>query len=68
MPLFKFLTADPTTGNFEGRMIYRSDTDTIKFYDGSAWQALSTSTGDITGVTAGNGLSGGGSSGAVTLR
>ena len=64
---FQVLTADPTTGNFEGRMIYRSDTDTIKFYDGSAWQALSTSTGDITGVTAGNGLSGGGSSGAVTL-
>ena len=64
---FQVLTADPTTGNFEGRMIYRSDTDEIKFYDGSAWQALSTSTGDITGVTAGNGLSGGGSSGAVTL-
>ena len=64
---FQVLTADPTSGNFEGRMIYRSDTDEIKFYDGSAWQALSTSTGDITGVTAGNGLSGGGSSGAVTL-
>ena len=64
---FQVLTADPTTGNFEGRMIYRSDTDTIKFYDGSAWQALSTSTGDITGVTAGSGLGGGGNSGAVTL-
>ena len=64
---FQILTADPTTGNFEGRMIYRSDTDTIKFYDGSAWQALSTSTGDITGVTAGSGLGGGGNSGAVTL-
>ena len=64
---FQVLTADPTTGNFEGRMIYRSDTDEIKFYDGSAWQALSTSTGDITGVTAGSGLGGGGNSGAVTL-
>lgn len=64
---FQVLTADPTTGNFEGRMIYRSDTDVIKYYDGSAWQALSTSGGDITGVTAGSGLGGGGNSGAVTL-
>jgi len=64
---FQVLTADPTTGNFEGRMIYRSDTDVIKFYDGSAWQALSTSDGDITGVTAGSGLGGGGTSGSVTL-
>ena len=64
---FQVLTADPTSGNFEGRMIYRSDTDVIKYYDGSAWQALSTTTGDITAVTAGDGLGGGGTSGAVTL-
>lgn len=64
---FQVVTADPTSGNFEGRMIYRSDIDAIKFYNGSSWQTLSTTTGDITAVTAGNGLTGGGTSGAVTL-
>ena len=64
---FQILTADPTTNNFEGRMIYRSDLNRVRYYDGSAWQSLSTNTGDITGVTAGSGLGGGGNSGAVTL-
>jgi hypothetical protein len=35
----------------------------IQFYDGSAW----TGSGDIFGVTAGTGLSGGGTSGTVTV-
>ena len=57
---FQILTADPTTNNFEGRMIYRSDTDEIKFYDGSSWNSLTTASGDITrvNITAGTGLSG----------
>jgi hypothetical protein len=32
------VAADPSTGNFEGRLIYRTDLDCIKFYDGSAWK------------------------------
>ena len=61
---FESLTADPTADLFEGRMIYRSDTNQVRFYNGSAWASIA---GDITGVTAGNGLTGGGTSGAVTL-
>ena len=61
---FESLTADPTTSLFEGRMIYRSDTNQVRFYDGSAWASIA---GDILGVTAGDGLTGGGTTGTVTL-
>lgn len=62
---FESLTADPTGDLFEGRMIYRSDTNQIRFYNGSAWASIA---GDITGVTAGAGMTGGGSGGTVTLN
>lgn len=37
---FETVGTDPSSGNFEGRMIYNTTTDTIKVYTGSAWKSL----------------------------
>jgi hypothetical protein len=50
----------------EGMFSYLTGTNAFQYYDGAAWADVS-NPGDITGVTAGTGLSGGGTSGAVTL-
>jgi len=50
----------------EGMFSYLSDTNAFEYYDGAAWQSVS-NPGDITGVTAGTGISGGGTSGTVTV-
>lgn len=50
----------------EGMMSYLKDTNVVEVYDGSAWVGVANS-GDITGVTAGTGISGGGTSGTVTV-
>lgn len=50
----------------EGMVSYLQDTNATEVYDGSAWVGIGNS-GDITGVTAGTGISGGGTSGTVTI-
>ena len=50
----------------EGQFAFTKDTNSLWYYTGSAWVA-SGATGDIEGVTAGTGISGGGTSGTVTI-
>jgi len=50
-----------------GQIYYNSGDNTLRFYNGSAFKTINVTGADITGVTAGDGLTGGGSSGDVTL-
>jgi hypothetical protein len=54
------------TAPAEGNFAFTKDTNSLWYYDGAAWVA-SGATGDIEGVTAGTGISGGGTSGTVTV-
>lgn len=46
---FEKLSADPTTGNFEGRIYYNTTDDLLRIYDGAAWASVGAIT-DIQGT------------------
>ena len=49
------VTSDPSGLSGEGQMIYRSDTNVMKYYDGSGWQTFGTSGGSVTSVAQSHG-------------
>ena len=55
------------TSPIEGMFCYLADTNVLQFYNGSAWAAY-LDEGDISNISAGTNLNGGGSSVSVTLN
>ena len=63
---FEVLATDPSSSNFEGRLIYNSTEDTIKVWSGTAWRTLLASTAQ-TGGAANGVISGGTYAAGLTI-
>ena len=61
-----YTTGSPPSSPAAGDIWYNNTTNSVQYYNGSSTQAIGN--GTITGVTAGTGLSGGGTTGGVTLN
>ena len=64
---FEVLATDPSSGNFEGRLIYNSTTDTIKVYTGAAFKSLPHTIASGGGAGIAEALSVSESNGTITL-
>jgi hypothetical protein len=64
---FQIVPSNPTEGNFEGRMIYNSTTDSILVYGNGAWRKFVNSITSGGGVGIAEALTVSESNGAVTL-
>ena len=64
---FEVVGTDPSSGNFEGRLIYQSTTDTIKVYANGAWRSLPHTIVSGGGVGIAEALSVSESNGTITL-
>ncbi len=64
-----YVTTEPSAGSANVNLVFDNTTQTTGHYSvmDNVITEITTNDGDITGVTAGNGLSGGGNSGGVTL-
>ena len=64
---FEVVGTDPSSSNFEGRLIYQSTTDTIKVYANGAWRSLPHTIVSGGGVGIAEALSVSESNGTITL-